>query len=432
MKIATAIIFPQNKKAFHKNRNGSSATMTELIMEGELGESYSIEKSQQGREAVYWPVPVDVLETAHLHGVCGVVRVSPPFGECRLTFMSNSRATTTTSRGSKGRTIACLVVGQHQNKVTRIGLGNPHFKSLHTTSLLLPMDNQCSQLISIWFAVHPVERVITCGLGEIPDVSSSRLTFPLAADEAARVELGALAVSNWESPIRVQVQEIRRAPCGFARSGNKFTRDGCLVHFPGNTIVCPVPRQSPWFNALVRAQQVLRDSPLLSSFFGFLPPSSLHMTVCELNSSVYSRSKFSKHISKDDWDDCYVGTKQRLKPLLEDQTHEFHMTVAENALHHLTSVRLVHHDTETDERLLNFRKTACELAGFEYDANYAFHITLAYPLYHFNHTQTQLWEEYRRVQVQMRQKILVAAATGPLVINPQLTIIRDMGCFIPY
>ena len=61
-------------------------------------------------------------------------------------------------------------------------------------------------------------------------------------------------------------------------SGGKFTPDGAVLPFPGNTIICHIDRASTAFSALVALQDALKSSRF-AQHFAFLPPESLHMTV---------------------------------------------------------------------------------------------------------------------------------------------------------
>ena len=60
--------------------------------------------------------------------------------------------------------------------------------------------------------------------------------------------------------------------------GGKFTPDGAVLPFPGNTIICHIDRNSVAYSALVALQSELKSGPF-GQHFTFLPPESLHMTV---------------------------------------------------------------------------------------------------------------------------------------------------------
>lgn len=62
--------------------------------------------------------------------------------------------------------------------------------------------------------------------------------------------------------------------------GGKFTTDGSVQSWPGNTFVCHVNPQSQAHNDLRALQEEIKMSRF-APFFTFLPPSSFHMTLFE-------------------------------------------------------------------------------------------------------------------------------------------------------
>lgn len=62
--------------------------------------------------------------------------------------------------------------------------------------------------------------------------------------------------------------------------GGKFTTDGAVQSWPGNTFICHVDAQSAAHNDLRALQEEIKMSRF-SPFFTFLPPSSFHMTLFE-------------------------------------------------------------------------------------------------------------------------------------------------------
>lgn len=62
--------------------------------------------------------------------------------------------------------------------------------------------------------------------------------------------------------------------------GGKFSTDGSVQSWPGNTFICHVDPQSDVHNELRSLQEQFKMSRF-AQFFTFLPPSSFHMTVFE-------------------------------------------------------------------------------------------------------------------------------------------------------
>src|SRR5450830_1283731 len=63
-----------------------------------------------------------------------------------------------------------------------------------------------------------------------------------------------------------------------ASVGHKFTADGQVRHFPGNTIICHIDKNSEAFRALLDINVLLERSNLLKRIVP-VPPASYHMTV---------------------------------------------------------------------------------------------------------------------------------------------------------
>ncbi|PNP41761.1 hypothetical protein TGAMA5MH_06354 [Trichoderma gamsii] len=60
---------------------------------------------------------------------------------------------------------------------------------------------------------------------------------------------------------------------------SKFSSDGTLQRFPGNTIICHLPANSPLQPSLNSVYKSLSSHPILSKLIHLLPKDSWHMTV---------------------------------------------------------------------------------------------------------------------------------------------------------
>ncbi len=71
-------------------------------------------------------------------------------------------------------------------------------------------------------------------------------------------------------------------PPGIAllNGGGKFTPDGAVQIWPGNTFICHLDRTSAAFEAIREMQEEVKKSAF-NRFFTFLPPPSFHMTVLQ-------------------------------------------------------------------------------------------------------------------------------------------------------
>ncbi len=71
---------------------------------------------------------------------------------------------------------------------------------------------------------------------------------------------------------------VRPSGTGLPKGGGKFTPDGAVQIWPGNTFICHVDRRSQAYRAIQELQEEIKKSPF-NRFFTFLPPPSFHMTV---------------------------------------------------------------------------------------------------------------------------------------------------------
>lgn len=67
-----------------------------------------------------------------------------------------------------------------------------------------------------------------------------------------------------------------------------------VKYFEGNSLVCMIPPSSPQYGLLKAAQSIVKNSSI-AKYYGFLPPSSFHMTVFDLLSDSNGRSWIEIH-----------------------------------------------------------------------------------------------------------------------------------------
>lgn len=96
-------------------------------------------------------------------------------------------------------------------------------------------------------------------------LEQSVMVNPYSADPAAYL-MGEL--SDLPAPSGVHPQQ----------TGAKFSPDGSVLCWPGNTIICHVDQSSAQHAVLCDIQSALMDCPH-AACFAFLPPASFHMTV---------------------------------------------------------------------------------------------------------------------------------------------------------
>lgn len=161
--------------------------------------------------------------------------------------------------------------------------------------------------------------------------------------------------------------------------GGKFTTDGRVQIWPGNTFICHVDRNSQAFEALCALQAELKTSSF-QKFFTFLPPESFHMTVFQGVSPIAKPGSrwpagLAQDFSRDEVTNALLG---RVDGIALPQRHR--MRVA--GLFGGCSLTM-EGATEDEEKSLRETRialrdaTGIDFADFD---DYVFHITLAYLL----------------------------------------------------
>lgn len=164
---------------------------------------------------------------------------------------------------------------------------------------------------------------------------------------------------------------------GPAGMGGKFSLDGTVERFPGNTIICHIARDSSAFRELVGIQKVLKAGPY-ARHFTFLPPDSFHMTVFPgVTELVRDTKRWPNDIPRDaPMADVTAELAKRLAPVHAPLAH----TIKVDGLFAGYSVTVSGADAEQETSLRDLRDRAREATGIhdpDHDA-YVFHITLAY------------------------------------------------------
>jgi hypothetical protein len=170
----------------------------------------------------------------------------------------------------------------------------------------------------------------------------------------------------------------RAVPPGISgpEQGGKFSPEGVVQHWPGNTFICHVPKDSAQHAALCAMQGAMMASEI-GDFFSWLPPASFHMTVFQgisPDDPVWPDG-LSRDVSRDEVTAVLLG---RLHSVSLPQ----HFTPSARGLYAGHSVTLEGIDAVAEARLRGARMalrdaTGLKPHGFE---TYTFHITLGYPL----------------------------------------------------
>jgi len=161
--------------------------------------------------------------------------------------------------------------------------------------------------------------------------------------------------------------------------GRKFDTAGAPLTCRGNTALCHVDPQGKAFAALVAAQNALRAGPLAEGF-AFLPPDSFHMTIFEgVIDYVRSPDRWPGHLPPDASVD---GVTADFSERLRRTGLARRLTIRPTGIFGGFSVRMTGADAGQEALLRQTRdqlQAATNLVRPDH-ADYAFHITLAYPL----------------------------------------------------
>lgn len=210
--------------------------------------------------------------------------------------------------------------------------------------------------------------------------------------------------------------------------GVKFHEDGTARAFPGNTVICHLPKDSPQFKYLIEFQNQLKASPF-ASHYAFLPPSSFHMTVFEgvleerRKPSVWT-NKLPTNAPLDEVDKLFMHEWQQIpKP--------DHFQVRPSVFYTFGTIGFRYQpiDDAMNKKMRDFRDLLADRFGLRFGNHklYSFHTTLGYQILNYS------FIEFLRASIWMRKmnKELIKKY-GILTTNaPELCFFTDMTCFAP-
>ncbi len=176
--------------------------------------------------------------------------------------------------------------------------------------------------------------------------------------------------------------------------GQKFNKDGSVRTFPGNTVISKITPDMPVYKGLVEIQDRLEalDS---AGRYGFLPPSSFHMTVIEgVCDQVRDSAKWSSMLPLDmpleDVTRFVLEHYRKLSP-----PRSLRMRINRASFARLLLIILEPADDATAQALRKFRDQFANETGirFKNHDTYTFHISLAYRLIEMTEEQERPFQE---------------------------------------
>ena len=159
--------------------------------------------------------------------------------------------------------------------------------------------------------------------------------------------------------------------------GGKFTPDGAVQIWPGNTFICHIDRVSTAYEAIRELQEEVKKS-VFNRFFTFLPPPSFHMTVYQglapgMSAGLGWPPDLPEELKRDE---ITAELLNRLAPLELPKSYR----VKVEGLFCGYSLTMVGADADEEAALRETRVDLRDATGIQFaDFNeYVFHITMAY------------------------------------------------------
>lgn len=188
------------------------------------------------------------------------------------------------------------------------------------------------------------------------------------------------------SPIQPSTTSDAILPLGIPA---KFTSDGTIQRYPGNTIICHVPLDSPVVKALKTAYDAYSVEPWLRKYIRLMPPESWHMTVFDgIREREAEPGMWPEGSEKLSLPQAVTEYAERLKALgpkleREDLGPPYRMRVCGFEAAQCGMGLDIEGETEVEEkRLRKLRDRLAETLGFRAPNHdvYRFHITISYLL----------------------------------------------------
>ena len=161
--------------------------------------------------------------------------------------------------------------------------------------------------------------------------------------------------------------------------GKKFYENGSAREFPGNTIICHVPRESPTYRFLLQVREELQQQPWAKKY-AFLPPSSYHMTVFEgvcdqvRKPHVWPKS-LSLNAPLEEVDQFFIKQWDKIEKPTGFEVKYGHMGIGGTI-----GIRVQPAFPEINQKIRNFRNILADAMEIRTAAHdwYGFHISFAY------------------------------------------------------
>jgi len=212
------------------------------------------------------------------------------------------------------------------------------------------------------------------------------------------------------------------------RTGKKFSEDGRVLGFLGNTIICRIHPQSRQYHLLVQISQQFKAQSRAKKFF-FLPPSSYHMTVFEgVCDQVRQPERWTAKLPLDapleEVDRFMMEAWKGVEQPMKIEMGYFKMKTGSTL-----GVELLPSTPDIEREVRAFRDACSAAFGIKQPdhAAYKFHVTIAYRVTRLSWLDQALvqlagWAAHQNLQNQFGLLTLGA---------PELAFFADMTHFAP-
>ncbi|KAH6962025.1 RNA ligase/cyclic nucleotide phosphodiesterase [Ilyonectria sp. MPI-CAGE-AT-0026] len=171
----------------------------------------------------------------------------------------------------------------------------------------------------------------------------------------------------------------------------KFSADGAVQRYPGNTTVCHIPAGSPLLPGLHRVHDTLGSHPTLSRMIRLVPQESWHMTVLDgVRETECEPGMWPQGLEKEPLEACtkeFSRSLRQLGPELEKEglAPPYRMRVRgfDPAVVGV-GLEVEGATSEEQQRMRKLRDRLADTLGFRAPNHltYQFHVTIAYWLRH--------------------------------------------------
>nr|WP_321526732.1 DUF1868 domain-containing protein [uncultured Cohaesibacter sp.] len=161
--------------------------------------------------------------------------------------------------------------------------------------------------------------------------------------------------------------------------GGKFTPEGTVLPFPGNTFICHVNQNSAFFEALCAMQDRLQASRY-ADWFSFLPKASFHMTIfCGVCGDPLGQDGWPDGLPSDS--DLATTTDHFIDALKQRKGEAGFKTKATGLVLPAT-IEMEGLDPAEEKKLRQTRALLEDMTGIRRGDidSYGFHVSMAYPI----------------------------------------------------